>query len=190
MKCPVCKKVALEAHENADGPVTHACGGCGGKYVKSSQYFAWLDRHGENVPERPADQAPALPVADSKPGKLCPECGAFLIRHEVGHDIDFAIDRCGRCGGIWLDGNEWETLVARGLHDDVHMVFSEAYQTELKRRRRADEYGQTVTDILDEKLTKQLGEADFAKLKEFQQWLAAHDQAEQIYAYLMSLRGL
>lgn len=190
MKCPVCKTVVLEPKDATEGPATHACSGCGGMYIKSSQYFQWIDRHGANVPEQPPEAGASLPVADSKPGKLCPECGAFLIRHAVGKGIDFHIDRCGRCGGIWLDGNEWEILVSRGLHDDVHMIFSEAYQTHIKQRQRSEEYRTTVTNILDGKLGQQLDEADLARLKDFQHWLAAHPAAEQMFAYLLSLRGL
>lgn len=190
MKCPVCKTVILEQKELADGPATYGCSQCGGTYIKSSQYFQWLQGHGANVPELAPEAAANLPVADSKPGKLCPECGAFLIRHAVGKGIDFHLDRCGRCGGIWLDADEWEILVSRGLHDDVHMIFSEAWQADIKRRQRSQDYRRTVTDILDGKLRQQCGEADLARLKEFQQWLAAHPAAEQMYGYLLSLRGL
>jgi len=189
-KCPVCKTIALEPKELVDAPATHACGQCGGKYIKSGQYFQWLDRHGANVPELPPEAGANLPVVDSKPGKLCPECGAFLIRHPVGKGIDFHVDRCGHCGGIWLDADEWEILASRGLYDDIHMIFSEAYQTDIKRRQRSEDYRRTVTNILDGKLRQQCGEADLARLKEFQQWVACHPAAEQMYAYLQSLRGL
>ena len=190
MKCPVCKQTRLAAGKLEQELTTHDCPDCGGRWIASHRYLDWLERHGPNLPEKPAGANDALPVADSAPGKLCPECGAFLVRHRVGHGVDFQIGRCGRCGGFWLDGNEWEILKGRNLHDDLHLVMSQAWQTQVRRERDRQSYRQTVTDILDAKLLQGCNQADLAKLKALKQWLDGHPQADQLYAYLASTRDL
>ncbi|NQZ56771.1 MAG: zf-TFIIB domain-containing protein [Lentisphaeraceae bacterium] len=34
----------------------------------------------------------------------------------VGHGLQFYVERCATCGGVWLDKNEWESLKAQGFH--------------------------------------------------------------------------
>ena len=190
MQCPVCKETRMEPDELAENLITHACATCGGHYIKSERYFSWLKQHGENLPEKPPGEQASLPVPDSRPGKLCPECGAFLIRHKVGHGIDFHLDRCGRCGGIWLDKNEWQVLKGRNLHDDVHFVFSEAWQTQVKQEERSKQYRDVVVGVLDGKLAQHCSQADIARLKEFKDWIDDHPCRKELYAYLASTRDL
>jgi Zn-finger nucleic acid-binding protein len=190
MRCPVCRTARLNAPEQGEGPPSRECPDCGGRYIASAQYFAWLQKHGEDLPERPAGEGAHLPVRDSAPGKLCPECGAFLIRHRVGHGIGFHIDRCGRCGGIWFDRNEWDILRSRNLHDNIHHVFSEAWQTEVKSKERSDSYRRMVTGILDEKLLRRCSRGDLRRLKDLKGWIDAHSAREDLYAYLWSTRDL
>jgi Zn-finger nucleic acid-binding protein len=190
MDCPVCKTVPLQTHQLDEGLVTHSCPQCSGQYLRSERYFQWLQRHGENLPEKSPDLALHLPVHDSKPGKLCPECGAFLIRHKVGHGMEFHIDRCGRCGGIWLDENEWDVLKSHGLHDDMHHVFSQAWQAEVKGQERQQHYREVVMHILDDKLLQLCSGEDLAKLKEFKAWLDGHPNRRELYAYLGGTRDL
>ena len=190
MQCPVCKDKRMEASQLADGLPAHTCTGCAGHYIRGEQYQKWIVAHRENLPEKNPDESAHLPVADSGPGKLCPECGAFLIGHIVGHDVDFRIDRCGRCGGIWLDANEWETLVARNLHDDVHFIFSKVWQAHAKQAERSESYRSMVFQVLDGQLTAKIGPADLARLKETKAWLDAHPHSADLYAFLRSTRGL
>lgn len=188
MKCPVCKTVSLEAAEVDRQLPTHACSSCGGQWVKVEEYLKWLDLHGPNLPEKSPDQAVNLPVNDSKPGKLCPACGAFLIRHLVGHGVSFHLDRCGRCGGFWLDRNEWEILKSRNLHDDVHYIFSEVWQSQARHQEQRAQYEGAVVKILDDKLRQVCGDGDLTRLKEIKAWLDGDPHSQDLYAYLASTR--
>ena len=125
MKCPICKSVELIEHALPEGPASHRCAQCGGQWVESKRYWAWLETPGRN--ESPAVSSDAnYTVVDSIKAKICPECGHLLSRAKVGHGANFHIDRCAHCGGIWFDALEWESLRALGLHDDVHFIFSKA----------------------------------------------------------------
>ena len=190
MRCPICKTTQLQPRALEEDLVTYACETCCGQYVKSHHYLKWVEQHGASQPERPAAEGVDLPVPDSKPGKLCPECGAFLIRHKVGHGLEFCIDRCGHCGGIWLDENEWEVLKSRGLHDDVHFMFTQTWQMQVKREERREHYAELVLSVLDGKLAQAMKRSDINRIKEIKAWLDQHPSSAELYAYLNSTRDL
>ena len=190
MQCPVCENMRLEPGELADDLVAHNCAGCGGHFVQSERYLKWLRRHGDEPDEDEAGGATSLAVSDSGPGKLCPKCGAFLICHVVGSEAPFRIDRCGRCGGIWLDGNEWQLLRARNLHVMIHQIFSEAWQKREKHRERARQYGETVTHLLDDEIARVCGSGDLERLKQLKAWLDEHPHSRRLYEYLRATRDL
>jgi Zn-finger nucleic acid-binding protein len=174
MNCPVCKDVGLQPRDLGERLPGHGCGRCGGTFIRSTDYQEWLRRHGANLPERPPTASLPVP-ADTHQVKVCPACGHLMGRHHVGHEISFAIDHCDACQGIWLDRSEWEILVARGLHDDLHLMFSQAWQRavrDLERRHHA-EAG----------LRKRFGQ-DLAELERIRRWIEAHPQRSAILAFL------
>ena len=179
MKCPVCTTVTLQASADAQPPQRLVCGECGGQWVRASQYWKWLDAHGQNLPETPPESAADLPVVDTTQAKLCPECGHLLTRRKVGHGIDFHVDRCATCGGFWFDRNEWEVLVSRDLHDDVHFIFSAAWQHQLAEEEQRATYEKRIEAIL--------GADDFAKVRAFRQWAHEHEQRGTVMAFLANL---
>ena len=176
MNCPVCKNVGLAAAEADAALSSRRCGNCGGQWVAATSYFAWLESRGTDLPERHAAGEIVLTVTEAAGAKLCPECGRFLTRAKVGHGVNFHLDRCGSCGGIWFDANEWDVLRSRNLHDDVHFVFSSAWQAEVARGER---------EAAHERLMAQkLGETDWAEVKRIRAWLDGHPKRAQLYAAL------
>ena len=179
MKCPVCKTSYLHSLETEELPQRLVCDTCGGTWIKAFQYWKWLETHGANLPEKAEQEGTQLPVADSTQAKLCPECGHLLTRRQVGHGIDFHIDRCGTCGGVWFDKNEWEILKEHNLHDDVHFIFSSAWQHRTVEEQQNKTYEKRIETIL--------GAGDFAKLKDFKQWILRHPKRNTMMAYLSGL---
>jgi Zn-finger nucleic acid-binding protein len=179
MKCPVCKTAYLDSFESDDMPAKLVCDRCGGLWIKAYQYWKWLMAHGENLPEKPADDGESLPVTDSTNAKLCPECGRFLSRKKVGHGVDFHIDRCATCGGFWFDKNEWEILKSRNLHDDVHFIFSSAWQHRIADEDRRETYDKRISIIL--------GQHDWTRASDFKNWTAIHPKRSTIMAYLADI---
>ena len=175
MKCPVCKKVTLINEDLLENLKAKTCPSCNGRWVQSFQYWKWLDQHGDTLPEKPS-QSQQLPLDDSPAGKLCPECGHFLTRRKVGHDLNFHLDRCNCCGGIWFDKNEWETLQSRNLHDEVHFIFSAAWQNQIRQTESAQEYENRIESIL--------GPQDHTRLKEISNWINTHKEKNTILAYI------
>lgn len=177
MTCPVCKTVELQNEDLLENLIAKACKQCEGRWIPSFQYWRWLDKHGDTLPEKPKEEAEPLPVEDSGAGKLCPECGHFLTRRKVGHGIDFCLDRCNNCGGIWFDKNEWEVLLSRNLHDEVHYVFSSSWQKQV----REDETAQ----LFEERIEKILGPEDYAKIKDITTWIHSHPHKSTIVSYIL-----
>lgn len=175
MRCPVCKTTALQAQDLEENLRTLRCGRCKGHWVQAFQYWRWLEQQGREAPERPADETAALPVKDSQ-AKLCPECGRILWHCRVGHGLDFYIDRCSNCGGLWFDSNEWQVLKSRNLHDDVHFVFSGAWQYRVREDERAES--------VEQRLLRMLGEADLGEARRIKAWIDAHPQRELLRSFL------
>ena len=110
MNCPVCKATTLVQEELEPGLPDKRCRQCGGRWIEGSRYLAWVAAHGRRLADKPPEEGVELPVAESGKAKLCPECGRFLTRARVGRGASFHLERCGTCGGIWTDANEWEIL--------------------------------------------------------------------------------
>ena len=146
---------------------------------KAFQYWKWLKAHGESLPEKPLEDAEQFDVADSTNAKLCPECGHFLSRKRVGHGVNFQIDRCATCGGFWFDKNEWEILKNRNLHDDVHFIFSSAWQHRILDEDLRETYSKRIEIIL--------GQQDWTKARDFKRWTASHPERNTIMAFLADL---
>ena len=101
-----------------------------------------------------------------------------MTRYKVGHKLSFSLDRCGNCGGTWFDGNEWETLRGGELWDQLHLIFSPAWQNRIRRENQAEH--------LREQFAAKLGPADFAESNRIKNWLDNHPHRDAILAYLMS----
>ncbi len=77
---------------------------------------------------------------------------------------------------MWFDQNEWEVLKSRNLHDDVHKVFSEIWQRQLK-----DEEHQVALDTF---FKQKFGTEDYKKALETKNWLNAHPDSAALRAFL------
>lgn len=184
MNCPICKSAPLAARVLDDGPPAAACGNCGGIWIESAEYWKWIESRPSARNEPGADQPMNLStqriVKDSGPGKFCPACGRFLARAKPGGGLDFFLNRCGGCGGIWLDANEWENLRDAGLSDAIHFIFSDHWQSELARAQRTRQHEQL--------LAEKLGPEALAEVKRIKAWLDGHPRKAELYAFLIGPR--
>jgi Zn-finger nucleic acid-binding protein len=176
MNCPVCETATLSLDDDATDLRMVHCPRCHGRWVQSYRYWQWRERQGKSLPERSAGADDPAPTADSPAGKRCPECGHFLIRYPVGHDLPFHLDRCGCCGGVWLDADEWEALKARNLHDDLHLIFSTVWQAAVRQQEQRETRTQRYITIL--------GQAGYQRVRDFKAWADAHTDAPVVYALL------
>lgn len=179
MKCPTCKTEELVLSSLENNLTSRQCGKCGGNWIPSFEYWKWREQHKESLPENFAGQpVPPNPTTGALIAKLCPECNTILIKYKVGHGVNFSIDQCSNCGGVWFDKDEWEALKARSLHDDVYMIFTAPWQSQVRSEesRRAQE----------EIYRKKFGEEGFDEIQRMKEWIDGHPRKQEIIAYLIS----
>ncbi|MEM6552245.1 MAG: zf-TFIIB domain-containing protein [Planctomycetota bacterium] len=154
----------------------------GGVWLPFDDYDRWLTQHRSTSPSPPppdTDTTPPAVIEDSPAGKLCPEDGAFLIRRRVSAEIEFHVDRCGHCGGVWLDPHEWQTLRAHGLAKSLALVFTDAYQAKLRAELQAQSHRQRLETVL--------GSADLTRIEQFADWANTHEHRGMLLAHLQRL---
>src|SRR5579859_742936 len=137
MDCPVCHTKTLAKHDLGQDLESWKCATCGGQWLNSYHFWKWLEDHPPT--RRATTSAPPLdlPSGETKGARICPECGHILAKYKVGHSLDFSLDRCGQCGGIWFDKNEWEILESLDLQAQIHLIFSDAWQHRVRNEERA-----------------------------------------------------
>ena len=178
MKCPVCNTVALALFELQTNVVARKCASCGGLWLGSQEFSNWIEAIQTGKATESANPATPAPTNEPKTAKICPGCGHLMTRYKVGHTLSFSLDRCGNCGGTWFDGNEWETLRGGPLWDQIHLIFSPAWQNQIRREDQAEH--------LRAQFAAKLGPADFAESNRIKLWLDGHPHRETILAYLIS----
>ncbi len=174
MKCPVCKRYSLKKCQLEANLPAYQCKQCEGIWIAAAQYWEWLKTQ-DNISQSSAVDTP-VPIEEQGQVKLCPDSGHILRRYKVWPDIKFYLDRCGHCGSVWFDRDEWEVLKARELHDEVHLFFSDLWQEKLS----AEESRRQLEKIYLERFRAE----DYARLKEIRAWLNGHPQQGALLAYL------
>lgn len=189
MNCPVCPNAPLKRSYLEAGLVTDHCEKCDGHWLPRSNYQCWLEGseprtcangasllQPANMIDSDASADESLPPVDSISAKLCPHCRHLLLRYRVDFDLDFRIDRCGRCAGVWLDRAEWRAIREAGLHRELHLVFTRTWQNrlhedELRRQR-------------EQRLENRLGKREWRRLKALRTWIDRHPRENELRAYL------
>jgi Zn-finger nucleic acid-binding protein len=99
-----------------------------------------------------------------------------MTKYLVGRGLEFSVDHCAGCKGIWLDRNEWEALRKRNLHDDLHSMFTSFWQAEAHRQARKKRMEQIYID--------RFGDNDYSEIKRIRLWLETKTNREELLAFL------
>lgn len=176
MNCPVCKVETLETSEIEPHLFARTCGNCRGLWISSDDYRQWLNHHGTILSDGMTGHDAEMSIPEFEIARLCPKDGRILIKYRVGRDIAFTIDRCGNCGGVWLDANEWEVLKSRNLHDDLDRIFTEKWQEQVQD----DVMSMNLENIYRQKF----GSENYERIRELKDWIDGHEKRAEILAYL------
>lgn len=174
MKCPNCKANQLVKKEIEGGPQVLECPSCGGFWVKSFEYWKWKCEHREE--ETSKENGEELKSVERNEAKLCPECSKILRRYEVGKGMDFSLDRCNSCGGIWFDKNEWAIIKGHGLDSDINKIFGLHWQNEILKQK--------LTLGKEKILENIFGKEELEELKRVKKWIYEHKNSAEIMAFL------
>jgi Zn-finger nucleic acid-binding protein len=173
MQCPLCKKHTMAPADLVPGLTGKTCSECSGVWLDRAKYDAWRAKQAGDLPETnpPAQFA----ISDTRKAKICPQCGHLLLPYRVGHGLSFSIDYCGACGGVWCDRGEWDAIKAKNLHDNLHDIVSQHWQTAVRQSG--------VQESIEQTYARHLG-ANYAKAQEVRTWLRGQPQKALILAYL------
>jgi Zn-finger nucleic acid-binding protein len=173
MQCPLCKKHTMAATDLAPGLTGQTCSECSGVWLDRARYDAWRAKQPGDLPE--TNTPTQLAISDTHKAKICPQCGHLLLPYRVGHGLSFSIDYCGACGGVWCDRGEWDAIEAKNLHDNLHDIVSQHWQTAVRQSG--------VQESIEQTYARHLG-ASYAKAQEVRTWLRGQPQKALIMAYL------
>lgn len=176
MHCPSCLSAPLTPHDIEPALQVLSCQTCKGYWMPSAAYWQWLETKHDIAEAIKEDSSFSVDLRDSRHAMLCPDCGHILIKFKVGHGIDFWLDHCKACYGVWLDQYEWEVLRAQGLHIELHRICTGDWQ----KQRHASEQQAWFEQTYGEKF----GCDDYAEVKKIRQWLNLHPKKSDLLAYL------
>jgi len=99
-----------------------------------------------------------------------------MVKYLAGHGLNFTLDHCEGCKGIWLDRNEWKTLKKRNLHDDLNAMLTSFWQAAARKEERKKK--------LEQIYIGRFGAEDYAEIKRVRAWLDGHRNKQNLVAYL------
>lgn len=176
MRCLVCKTVELQEEFLENDLKVHSCSECGGKWMRFGDYFAWHTTHKHELEN--ALEINSLPAQDSVTAKLCPDCETLLTAYKVSSKLDFRLEHCNSCNGIWFDKNEWEAIKRENLHHQIHNFFTEGWQKKIREEERRD--------FFEKHYIKRFGAEDYQRLKQVKLWIDDSENKSSMLAYLMN----
>jgi Zn-finger nucleic acid-binding protein len=176
MNCPVCKSIELSKTELDANLSARQCPQCRGNFIDGAEYWHWVEKHGSDLAER-VHENETLTLAEPGLPIDCPECRFRMVKYLVGRGLAFTIDHCHGCKGIWLDGNEWEALRKRNLHDDLNLMFTSFWQKEAQREARKKK--------LEQIYIGRFGDDDYTEIKRVRYWLDTKTNREELIAFLI-----
>jgi len=177
MDSPVHLDTPLQPTELEPGLSAFVCPKSGGHWIPLSSYFTWRELHASATRPLPPGYHPELADDCAQRALICPESGYLLVRYRVGSGLNFCVDRSPKTGGVWLDAGEWEALKSKGLHDELHLIFTAPYQARI--------LSEVADTRLEDRFRARLGAEDYQRVTDFRSWLRKHPKRRDIVAYLL-----
>lgn len=181
MQSPLDPDTPMHSVELEPGLHAFACPKSGGHWIPLTSYFTWRELHKSASNPLPADYKPELADDSTQRALICPESGYLLVRYRVGRGLDFSVDRSPKTGGVWLDAGEWNALKSKGLHDELHLIFTAPYQARM--------LSEAAGGQLQNRFRERIGADAFQRVAEFRMWLRNHPKRRDILAYLLDEEG-
>ncbi len=177
--CPICTQPLQLTFLQDELPV-HACAQGHGLWLTPNEYLLWLRtqlQYQQIMPTSLEIEAPAsVPVTESEKAKICPDCGRLLRRYKVWPDIQFFLDRCNTCNGVWFDQNEWDILKEHKVHDEINLIFTQPWQEKIRELESRHFFEKMYRDRFGD---------EYAEVKRIRAWLDAHPLRTTVLAFLL-----
>jgi Zn-finger nucleic acid-binding protein len=152
MQCPRCPS-SLDPAVYEDVQI-HTCEACGGEFIGAQELVrivqARQQQFGDRLKAEMAGHKPCFGGAADQPQRelRCPACDGPMEVVNYGGDSGVFVDRCGVCGGLWLDHEELEKVqivMERWADEAPGQLAAIAGELEMARRQAAGATGQAFS---------------------------------------------
>jgi len=109
-RCPACSDLLFR--RRIEGIETDGCPSCGGVWLDKGELHQ-LAKSSEALRTLARTFVPGTPRAVQKPNGMCPRCEEPLKPFEFDQFRGVRLDRCKKCGGMWLDHGEASAIADR-----------------------------------------------------------------------------
>ena len=160
--CPRCH-VPLDAGEY-EGVAVEICGRCGGRWLDPADLKAIID----TAP--PPAGGPAVRTGIDLTGVQedapCPRCGTPLEPFNYAGDSGVILDKCHRCGGLWLDAGDLDRVLAavaasdQDLGRDIKRFSADLHEAEVRQDAMAQRDTRPITDALSSAIANEIADSD------------------------------
>lgn len=112
--CPACGKEMKKILMMPENVHLDVClDGCGGIFFDNREYQKF-DEKAEDIDEiLEATKGKVFQKVDTSTTKICPTCGAKMVKHFASSKHEVEIDECYMCGGKFLDNGELQKIRAQ-----------------------------------------------------------------------------
>lgn len=114
MRCPSCQANLIPTVY--EGCEVHACASCGGEFLGPDELrhivATTSERFGPQWQKLVEGRTPrfGIPTEERERGLECPSCACAMSSVNYAGDTAVFLDKCGACGGVWLDRDELEKV--------------------------------------------------------------------------------
>jgi Zn-finger nucleic acid-binding protein len=152
MQCPQCNQTLNDIEY--EGVIIRTCNGCGGEFIGAIELSHIVrtrqERFPETVAEALVDHQPSfgIPAEQNRRTLHCPDCGNQMSVINYCGDSGVFIDRCCRCGALWLDRDELEQvqlLTERWADEAPEQIRALAGELEMARKQAAQRCDRAFT---------------------------------------------
>lgn len=119
INCPACGKKMVKVFMPEQGVNLDVCAdGCGGIYFDNRE-FSKFDKPNENIsPLLELLKDKQFQSVDTSLIRICPTCGANMVKNFTNLEHEIEVDECYSCGGKFLDYDEINKIRANFSNDD------------------------------------------------------------------------
>jgi Zn-finger nucleic acid-binding protein len=176
MKCPKCKKTDLHPAKIEQGLSGMGCNECNGIFLSLLYYRDWAERFFDDA-SNSNEVVDIAEVENTHNAMSCPKCSRIMTKYRVSSAHDNRLDLCANCDEAWLDKGEWALLKSLSLSSNIPLVFTEQWQTQVRKQVTEDNRRKRFVGLLGEDIVE---EADKVR-----GWLKREPKKAQILQYLM-----
>ena len=114
MNCPHCH--AYLSDVTYEGVSIHTCNGCGGEFIGPKELSCIVNKRetvfGQHLKKLVEHHKPIFGKLDEEidHDMKCPGCKHNMKPMNYAGDTAVCVDRCDKCGGMWLDHEELEKI--------------------------------------------------------------------------------